>query len=501
MATDAQIERFFELRGDKLLSDIEKTIDSLPDTDPDKEVFYDIFIDEFFGVYTVGYIEYDLQHTILNNEAREMFERYYRRRKDQGYFFIEAFKALLENDEKKCLLCLKKHFAHEAYAEKLFDEVDFCICVFDPFKNAFPDFYKQVHKILRGINATGMVKMLCEKMDEFYASEDPDRRVEAMYTVVQKYPDSIVANTLLGYSYYMESRWGNAIACFEKVEKKPFFGLFFDSDIYFFEGWAYSKLKEYKNAVISYEKALESEPSMAFALNNLGYEYYMLKQYPKALSIFESCLKEKRDLKLAPNNYVRTLLALGKIKEAKAFINKKEYKVAAAIERKVESASKRNEPIKQITVPETDAVSDEAIEKITKKIAGGQQFSSEKLLEDELAMRIDAGIPVFGLKLKIYRRHGEYGRQYIIPIGRLDLLAEDSEGNLYIIELKKDSGYDDPYKQTAEYVDWFEKNHKTKKKIFGIICLNNPTEKVIKAVKKDPRIRLFNYAISYNEIL
>ena len=77
-------------------------------------------------------------------------------------------------------------------------------------------------------------------------------------------------------------------------------------------------------------------------------------------------------------------------------------------------------------------------------------------------MRIDAGVPVFGKRLKIYRRHGEYGRQYIIPVGRLDLLAEDEKGDLYIIELKKDSGYDDPYDQTAAYLDWFEKNHRKK---------------------------------------
>lgn len=60
-----------------------------------------------------------------------------------------------------------------------------------------------------------------------------------------------------------------------------------------------------------------------------------------------------------------------------------------------------------------------------------------------------------GTRKKIYRRHGEYGRQYIIPIGRLDLLAEDEKGDLYIIELKKDSGYDDPYDKTAAYLDWF----------------------------------------------
>lgn len=66
------------------------------------------------------------------------------------------------------------------------------------------------------------------------------------------------------------------------------------------------------------------------------------------------------------------------------------------------------------------------------------QFSSEKLLEDELTARLEKGDEVFGMPLHIYKQKGEYGRQYIMNgVGRLDLLAEDNEGNLYVIELKK----------------------------------------------------------------
>ena len=72
--------------------------------------------------------------------------------------------------------------------------------------------------------------------------------------------------------------------------------------------------------------------------------------------------------------------------------------------------------------------------------------------------------------------------------------------HLYIIELKKDSGYDDAYKQTADYLDWFEKSEKFKgKNIYGIICLNNPTPSQIKKVHSDKRMKLFEYQISYTE--
>ena len=122
-------------------------------------------------------------------------------------------------------------------------------------------------------------------------------------------------------------------------------------------------------------------------------------------------------------------------------------------------------------------------------------------MEDELTARIESGVEVFGFKLKMYKRKGVYGRQFIIPIGRLDLLCEDEDGNLYIIELKKDSGYDDAYKQIADYLEWFEKNAISKgKRVYGIICLNSPTKELVENVHKDKRMKLFEYQISYREL-
>lgn len=38
------------------------------------------------------------------------------------------------------------------------------------------------------------------------------------------------------------------------------------------------------------------------------------------------------------------------------------------------------------------------------------------------------------------------------------------------------------------------------KKIYGIICLNSPTQQLIDKVHADKRIRLFEYQITYTEI-
>ena len=129
------------------------------------------------------------------------------------------------------------------------------------------------------------------------------------------------------------------------------------------------------------------------------------------------------------------------------------------------------------------------------------QFTSEKLLEDELIQRMEQGIPVFGLPLKVYQKRGVYGRQFILRTGRLDILATDNNNDLYVIELKKDSGYDDAYAQTKTYIEWVEADiAKSGQHVYGLICLNSPSSELKRKVKQDSQMRLFEYSISYTEI-
>ncbi len=155
-------------------------------------------------------------------------------------------------------------------------------------------------------------------------------------------------------------------------------------------------------------------------------------------------------------------------------------------ERQLESKTNHHQPLNERQLEAT---------------AKHRQFSKEKLLEEELTARIESGMQVFGKHLKVYKRKGEYGRQYNIPVGRLDLLCEDANGNLYVVELKKDSGYDDVYEQITQYLAWFEQSEKFKgKKVYGIICLNHPAQELLSKVHADKRIRIFEYQISYTEL-
>ncbi|MDO4322820.1 MAG: endonuclease NucS [Lachnospiraceae bacterium] len=215
--------------------------------------------------------------------------------------------------------------------------------------------------------------------------------------------------------------------------------------------------------------------------------------------MFEECLERGIDLPYVANNYVRVLIALGKYDDAKKFAEKGKFCISKSLRDKAAKLDPPNTSLKKDVPVIADADKNEAAgQTLIKRGIKLQQFSNEKLLEDELTARIESGIPVFGLSLKMYQRHGEYGRQYIIPVGRLDLLCEDASGNLYVIELKKDSGYDDVYKQLSVYLEWFEKNEKFKdKNVYGIICLNQPSRELIEKVHADKRMKLYEYQISY----
>jgi RecB family endonuclease NucS len=184
------------------------------------------------------------------------------------------------------------------------------------------------------------------------------------------------------------------------------------------------------------------------------------------MEIFEQYLKAERDLQYSANNYVRTLIALGRNKDAKAFIKQNKYKIIKSLKDKVKNLpatnkrinSRQHEPVIQEDEAESALVMELSLSR------KAEQFSNEKILEDELTSRIESGLPVFGNHLKVYKRKGEFGRHYIYPLAVLALLCEDTNGELYIIELNKVSGYDDAYEQIVKYINCFNDCEKFKEK-------------------------------------
>ena len=381
-------------------------------------------------------------------------------------------------------------------------DIELAVLYMVPFKKAFPGFWDTLYEIIAKEKCDIGVMELCQAVRVFYESDNNDEIRAKLEQVLVLTPNGVIVKEYLASTYFDMGMWGNALALLEQLEDCY---VYFLDDIYFMRAWCCGKLGETAHEIEYYEKCYEMDPDGPSTLNNLGYAYYKGKQYNKALEAFRECIDKKIDLKYATNNYVRTLLAMKRFKDAKQFAKNPPAKIAKTFLERIKKASNTNKRIKSdvplkiaedTSMTEGETIGSRPIEMDVKK----RQFSSEKLLEDELSMRISAGLEVFGKKLKIYRKEGIYGRQFILPNGkRLDLLCEDDKGDLYVIELKKDSGYDDAYVQTADYLDWFEKNWTEHKKVWGIICLNNPTKELLDKVHTDPRMKVYEYQISYIE--
>lgn len=374
---------------------------------------------------------------------------------------------------------------------------DFIYCFVLPLKEGFPGMWRNIGQLLNIENAGKGFLEMCEALECVYYSSKNEEIIDALTCVLQANPNIYLAKELLGYTYYNMQMWGNALSYFEQLEEvEDRYSIFYFDNIYFWMAWCYGKKRNYTQEAEYYRKALDIHPQSEYALNNLGYCLYKQKRYMEAEKIFRTCLSQKQDIRYAANNLVRTLLAAGNIDEAKNFVFSGKYKINQHLVDKL----CRTQSIDKCDISndvQEGTSNAPAVHLGVKKY----QFTSEKILEDELVHRIESGIPVFGMPLKLYQKRGIYGRQYILRNGRLDILATDSDGNLYVIELKKDSGYDDAYTQTRTYVDWVQEDLASQgQSVYGIICLNSPTEELQQKVKHDPQIRLFEYHISYREL-
>ena len=475
----------------------DKNFDALVDHCCD--IFLDI-IQRSFLKYDQYFEEYKNEQPEQNNPVKVFIclTTYINSGKNVYYKAVSEF---FKGNKQKTIEYLKQEYNPAYFGNDKYSIYDFGYSFVAPFKEAFEDFWEEVYDILSKIPTEDGVLELCKAMPLFYNSTNATESCAALENVLTIAPDSSFVKELLAINYYNAKMWGNAVALFEQIEESPI--LIFNDSMYYMMAWCYGKLKETNNEIEAYTKSIEIYPEAPYAINNLGYAYYKTKQYNKALECFKKCLDNNWDLDAAVNNYVRTLLAMKRFKDAKNFAKNPPYKINKNLLEKISNAENTNKcisadkPIIESEHEEVGAVIENNVSIGVKK----QQFTSEKILEDELMLRIESGIEVFGKQLKIYRRKGIFGRQYILSNGRRpDLLAEDFDGNLYVIELKKDSGYDDAYEQTVDYLKWFDENWKDKvKNIYGIICLNNPTKELLDKVHNNNRIKVFEYQISYTE--
>ncbi|MCR4638967.1 endonuclease NucS domain-containing protein [Ruminococcus sp.] len=415
---------------------------------------------------------------------------------DNNKNYYNAIAAFFDGNTEKCFNLLKNEIDGYIQNKEPLDEewfaYDYLI-----FKGAIPKLYDYIlEKISTSKYEKGLPELI-KATKTYYCNYDTALLEEAVSQALLVTPDSVLAKELRAELWYADNRWENALAILEGIEEGFIFA---KHEKLFMMAWCKSKIRDRKGAIECYKKCLEIAPMKPWARNNLAYEYYVTKQYKKAEEEYHRCIEDELNLKYACSGYVRTLAALGEFDKADRFIKNSPEKIYKHALDELNDAKKGKKKYQK--EQSDDKANDELTESSSIEHKPTYQFSKERILEDELAERLSVSSSIFGIPLKIYKRKGIYGRQWSFPgIGRIDLLAEDNAGNLYIIELKKDSGYDDAYAQTVKYVEWFEKSKYAKgKKVYGIICVNDPPKKLIKAIQNDNRIRLFEYKVSYTEI-
>lgn len=508
MLTDEELESLYQ----KEFADCQSVLEVSDKLETIESEYIDdlrgLLCNEILYMISVGYTKYNR----LNFEKSDLISLLCKNIQliSSGYTYMKAVNAFFQYNDKKCLMLLE-NWLEESYQKAndtitkpadVMDEYGFVDTCFEPFKEAFPGFWTSLGQILKKFPCQKGLPELCEVIDLYYQCKTDEETLDMLLDAMQKYPGIILIKELIAYTYYSMKMWNNAIAYLELIEDSSYF--FRKYDVYFMFAWSYGKLKNRRLEEEYYRKSLEENPYNIDTINNLGFCLYTQKKLTEAKVFFEQCLEIDQNYVYASNNYVRVLIALGRNKDAKAFVNSGKYKISKEFRRRVEKLDNTNARIqenveKDVVVESTD--DENAQENCVDLGVERQQFSNEKILEDELTARIESGVNVFGLNLKMYKRKGLYGRQFIIPVGRLDLLCEDNEGNLYVVELKKDSGYGDAYRQTANYLDWFEHSAEYKdKKVYGIICLNSPTKELVEKVHQDKRMRIYEYQISYTEL-
>ena len=430
--------------------------------------------------------------------------------------YFRAIVAFFNGDYKKAKGFLKKYIneTDEGCNDDASIEDMFCYLYLEPFKEGWKFFYKDVKQYYKALDVEfgSYFYELCDTFGQYYQcpSEDHASKIEILLGAFRNHMDSNLLKAYLGYEYYFNKSWSNSIGYFESVDTNVFDYVISYKRIWSLMGYSYYKIKNYPKELEYYKKVYDIDPDFFAIRNLLGLAYHDNKNYEKALELFDECIsRNDYDLKNAVNNKVRTLIAMHHYKDAKAYVKNAPSKVSKYwidrlsnkpnINEKTDISNKQH--TKVIHEIEMDS---EPEDRLFSEIdySTPEQFSSEKVLEDEIEARLNAGATIFGVHLHIYNKeHDRYGRQYVIAGRRIDILAVDDDNNYYVIELKKDSGYDDPYDQIVDYMDCIKKNKATgKQKVYGIICLNNPKSDLIEKVKSNSMISLFQYEVRFSKL-
>lgn len=460
------------------------------------------YADSLFDFLMLGYYKYPNYKIFVDNKYYQKLKKILDIIKDIP--ILNAAVCIIEGRYQDVLSHIQKFINSETEINK-YTYDDFTYIFMVPLKNGFEGMWVQIGKMLEKAHFPLVYREMCDILEVLYYSDNSEKIVDSILSFISEHPEVNVMKELLAFTYYEMKRWKECIAYFEQTYESESIFLLNEDTVNFFTAYAYEMVNKFNEAEAYYRKVLEINPIFTYANNNLAYVLYRQKRYIEAKEILHKCIIQELDGKFPFNNMVNVLIALEEYPEVKKFAKEYDSKLSKSSKEKIKKLRDCSSVNKVDNQSKGDITEEKEGELHQSKLINlgikKQQFSSEKILEDEIVNRMEKGMQVFGFPLKVYERKGAYGRQYPIRNGRLDILAEDNEGNLWIIELKKDNGYDDVYQQISGYMDYIKTHVANKEQnVFGIICLNNPDRKLMDKIKQSQNIKLFEYSINISQI-
>ena len=209
-----------------------------------------IFCDNLLYSITQNYTKYAELDFSKDDGIRLFCKNVAQLPKENNYFYAVA--AFFEGRNNDCLDLLRRSLdtsfsrkgQRNADPSRIVDEYTLVDWFFEPFKEAFPGFWRCLGDLLENYVHTEGIPELCFAIDGFYGCKTDVDALELLLDYLRKLPTSVLLKELTGLTYYSLRMWNNAIAYFEAVKETHLFCS--DAMLHFCLGVAFGRTKNLK---------------------------------------------------------------------------------------------------------------------------------------------------------------------------------------------------------------------------------------------------------------
>lgn len=388
-----------------------------------------------------------------------------------------------------------------------------------PFPENPPEVWGKWAKALEGAWKGSAVVLTFRGLSKWHHENKPEEAISDFVLALEKDPSFWLAAWNCAEIYCEQENWRSAYGYFLKALKgAPDIATAFVP--YRAAGCCFA-LKDYAKAEKHLRQCYEVSPDFSEGRNDLGWCLYKQGKYEEALQVFDEAIKRGEDGKYPLRNRARVLAKLGRYEEAIEAWQKCSHRgvISKGIQ---EEISKLRDVLAKMRlgqavvvdelpdeVEEAESVAEEEEEQAvspqkTKQGTPRLTVKTEKMLEEMVEDMINKGKEVFGKTLRMFGSPdgSAYGRQYATPIGLIDLLTEETKtGDYVVVELKRDESDDQVIGQISRYISWVREHlAKNGKKVYGVVCVKNASQKLLLAARNTPGVEVYEYDLSFRAV-